>query len=271
MRILFFGDIFGRPGREAIKKYLPELKEKYKPDFTIANVENIAHGSGVTVKTLSEIDELGIFDAYTSGNHIYKSHISDEVLNKKEFNIIQPANFSQKTFKNGYTVLTSGAKRLLLINLLGIVFMEDDVMNPFLVVNDILEKYTIHLNEDDKEYVDAIFIDFHAEATSEKRLMGFHLDGRVSAILGTHTHVPTNDEQILLGGSAYITDLGMVGAYNSSLGLDKDIMLKEHITGVKQKREVSDETLVEVGGVLIEVNKNGLANSIKTIRELVEI
>lgn len=234
MKILFFGDVFGKPGREAIQKILPAWHKKYKPDFTIANVENIAHGSGVTQNTLNDLDELGLFDAYTSGDHIWDKPQIKIILQNTNIPLLRPLNYRTTYMGEGYKIVTSGAKRLLVINLLGRVFMKnnENINNPLLAVDDVLKKYTLNKEEDDKEKVDGIFVDIHAEATAEKRVLGAYLDGRVSAVVGTHTHVPTRDEQILPKGTAYITDVGMVGALNSSLGLDFKGLIQEYLTDV---------------------------------------
>ena len=274
MVILFFGDVFGRPGREALKKILPNWYKKYKPDFTIANIENIAHGSGITYSTLKDIDDLGIFNAYTSGNHIWNRSETKELLQNDSLPILRPLNYTKAFPGKGYKIIQSGAKRLLIINLLGRVFMKDkeseNLSNLLLAVDEVLEDYSIDEMEITKDMVDGIFIDIHAEATAEKRVLGAYLDGRVSAIVGTHTHVPTRDEQILPHGTAYITDVGMVGPYNSSVGLDFKNMIQEYLTETKQKKEIGDDPLVEIGAVLIKLNKSGLADKIQHLRELVQ-
>lgn len=269
MKILFFGDVFGRPGRTALKKYVPKLIERHAPDFVVANVENMAHGSGVTENTLNELEETGFFNAYTSGDHIWDTKKAKEILTSESYPLIRPANYANMP-GNGSIVVRSGARQLLVLNLLGRVFMKHDVENPFKAADYILSKY--YIGEDGEgERVDGILVDFHAEATAEKRALGFHLDGRVSAVLGTHTHVPTADNQILPGGSAYVSDAGMVGPYNSVIGLGKEAIVAQYVTDEPQKTDVSEESFVELGAVLVEVGKNGLADKITHLREVVEI
>jgi 2',3'-cyclic-nucleotide 2'-phosphodiesterase len=269
MRILFFGDVFGRPGREALKKYAPKLVQEHEPDFVVANVENIAHGSGVTENTLNELDQLGIFNAYTSGDHIWDTKKAKNMLIDNKYPLVRPANYAN-TPGMGFVVIQSGARRLLVINLLGRVFMKHDVENPFSTADHILENYSLG-TAGEGESVDAILVDFHAEATAEKRALGFHLDGRVSATVGTHTHVPTADGQILPNGSAYISDAGMVGPYNSVIGLSKDAIVKQYVSDEPQKTDVSDVDMAELGVVLIEIKKDGLADKITHLRDIVEI
>lgn len=272
MKVLFFGDVFGKPGRDALRIIVPRLRAQYDPDFIIANVENIAHGTGITTSTLGEIDELGIFNAYTAGNHLLSNQGVHSVTDNGAIPLVRPINYGEGTPGVGHRVIASGAKRLLVVNALGRVFMkEEGVGNPFTLIDALLERYTIDKESDEKERVDGILVDFHAEATAEKRTLGFFLDGRVSAVVGTHTHVPTRDEQVLEGGTAYISDVGMVGPANSSLGLEKEAMVQEMVTEAHQRRDVGASPLVEVGAVLIEIGSNGLASSISHIREFVDL
>jgi len=272
MVILFFGDVFGRPGRETLKKIIPIWHKKYKPDFVVANVENIAHGNGVTEETLDDLEKTGLFDVYTSGDHIVDKSEAKKILQNDSYPLLRPLNYKDDYIGDGYKVVTSGAKRLLVINVLGKVFIKngENLSNPLLVIDEVLEKYTINNSEDEKEVVDAILVDVHAEATAEKRVLGSYLDGRVSAVLGTHTHVPTRDEQILPKGTAYISDVGMVGPYNSSLGIDFKNLTQEYLTDEKQKREIGDDPRVEIGAVLVHTNKDGLAQSIEHLRSVVQ-
>lgn len=272
MKILFFGDVFGKPGRETLQKILPAWHKKYKPDFTIANVENIAHGSGVTQNTLNDLDELGLFSAYTSGDHIWDKPQIKTMLQNTSIPLLRPLNYLEGYMGEGYKIVTNGAKRLLVINLLGRVFMKhnENTNNPLLAVDKVLEKYTLNKDAEDKERVDGIFLDIHAEATAEKRVLAAHLDGRVSAVVGTHTHVPTRDEQILPHGTAYITDVGMVGPLNSSLGLEFKGLIQEYLTDVSQKKEIGDDPRVEIGAILVELNQDGLGKKIQHLREIVQ-
>lgn len=284
MKILFFGDIFGRPGRQALIKTLPALREKYNPDVVGANVENLAHGHGISKQSFGDIYEAGI-DFFTSGNHIWEGKDSKELLAKEDLSLVRPANYPPRAPGKGYTIVQVGTKRLLVINLMGRVFMKNQIDCPFRKTDEILKEYGVGKEgssfpsshkatkdtapKDSEGKIDAIFVDFHAETTSEKRVLGFYLDGRVSCMVGTHTHVPTADEQILPKGTGYITDVGMCGVLQSSLGLQKEPMIEELITQVPQKKEVA-EGEVEIGAVLFDVGKDGKCRKVKRIREIVD-
>jgi len=260
MKILFFGDIVGQPGRKAIGKILPKWKKKYQPDLVIANGENISHGSGITQRTLDEILSYGI-DLVTSGDHIWKQKGVSALLNDKKTPLIRPANLSPGLPGQGYRLIKLRTKKILVINLIGRVFMSQQYDDPFRKADEILE------NEADS--ADIIIIDWHAEATAEKVCLGWYLDGRVSAVLGTHTHIPTADERILPQGTAYISDIGMVGVRDSSLGRTKEDAIKRYLTQTHVRLEVP-EGPVEVNAVLVEIDKNGKGKKIERIREIVK-
>lgn len=269
MKLLFFGDIIGRPGREGMAKIIPVLKKKFNPDVIGANVENLKHGRGISKETLDEITEAGV-DFFTSGNHIWEGSESKELLSKEPLPLVRPANYPPRAPGKGHCIVRVGTRKLLVINLMGRVFMKVQIDCPLRKADEILGEYTVDTNDDDeREKVDAVFVDFHAEATSEKRILGFYLDGRVSAIVGTHTHVQTSDEQILPKGTGYITDAGMCGPYNSSIGVDKNIMIEELLTQIPQKKEIAETDVVEIGAVLFEIDKDGKCKKIKRIREIV--
>ncbi|EKD56393.1 MAG: hypothetical protein ACD_58C00205G0002 [uncultured bacterium] len=262
MNILFIGDIVGRTGRTAVKKILPQLKQKYGVDFTIANGENLAGGTGMTFETYREMNEAGV-DYFTSGNHIWKKADFVPNLDIKDVNVIRPANYADNVPGKGYVELKVNSIKLIIINLLGLVFMPEYLNNPFLEADKILSQYAIS----DKLFA---IVDFHAEATSEKVCLGHYLDGRVSAIVGTHTHIPTADARVLPKGSAYITDVGMAGSFNSSIGDEAEPIIEHFKTGLPFKLEVAGPPAV-VDGVLIKINdKTGLANEIVQIREIVD-
>lgn len=273
MKILFFGDIFGRPGREAVKIIMPKLVKKHKPDFVIAQVENMAHGKGTTLSTIQDIEQAGVFHAYTSGNHFLANEGVLDVVKNDTIPLVRPMNYPSSIPGIGHRVVTSGTKQLLVVNFLGRIFMKNSeiLTNPFVDVERVLADYSLDKKEVGKQYVDGIFIDFHGEVTAEKRNFGFLVDGRASVVVGTHTHVPTADEQVLLGGTAYISDVGMVGPLHSSLGLDKENLIQEMILEERQKREVSSVPEVEVGAVVISVKANGLSSKIERIREIVSL
>ncbi len=249
MKILFIGDIVGESGRETVKKLLPGIKNEYSPDIVIANAENLAHGNGITSEYIEEMVKAGI-NFFTSGNHIWGNKSGVMRLNDSDFPVIRPANYpSQDTPGRGYQIIEDGMKnKVLVINLLGQVFMKANVDSPFKVIDKIL-------NELSRENFSAILVDFHAETTSEKYALGFYLDGRVSALIGTHTHVPTTDTRILSNGTAYITDVGMVGSYDSVIGVKKDIIIHKFLTQIPAKHDPEDEGKMIFSAVLVELDE----------------
>ncbi|MFA6255420.1 MAG: TIGR00282 family metallophosphoesterase [Patescibacteria group bacterium] len=246
MKILFFGDVIGKIGRKAIREALPEMKKEYEPDLVIANVENLAHGTGVTSKTLQELIEAGA-DVFTSGNHIFKKPEALDLLQAKDSVLLRPANYLPTMPGAGYKIVTVGSRSLLVVNLLGRVFMKEEFDCPFLEIDKIL-------TEVGQKDLAGIIVDFHGEATSEKNALGWYLDGRVSAVLGTHTHVPTADERILPQGTAYITDVGMVGATDSVIGDKKEPIIESFLTGKSHVIEIPEEGEVDVDAVLLEID-----------------
>lgn len=258
LSILFFGDIVGKPGRRALTAILPDLKKKLQPDLTIANAENLAHGIGVTQKTLDECMHAGV-ELFTSGNHIWKKLAVEEIFKSKSAPLLRPANYPCDMPGTGHQIITVGEKKLLVINLNGNVFIEDEFTSPFHAIDAILKQ---HSNDD---YA-GVFIDFHAEATSEKVAFGWYADGRVSAILGTHTHVVTADETILPQGTAYQTDVGMVGLKESVIGIDKDIIIEKFLTEKSKAHDISEHGTCIINATLITIDpQTRKATSIKRI------
>lgn len=248
IKILFFGDIFGRIGRQAIKKALPNLKKKYQPDLILANAENLAHGRGVTLATIEEMEESGI-EFFTSGNHVWDKNAGAEILNKKKSPLIRPANYLEDKPGQGEKLLKIGENNLLVVNLIGRVFFKEqaEFTCPFIKAKQIIEAYQ------DKNLA-GILVDFHAEATSEKKALGFYLDGKVSAVIGTHTHIQTADEQILSNGTAYLTDLGMTGPKDSVIGLDKKIIINNFINDTTKSAPVPESGICQINAVYLEIN-----------------
>ncbi|MFH1665136.1 MAG: TIGR00282 family metallophosphoesterase [Candidatus Omnitrophota bacterium] len=257
MRILFIGDIVGRPGREIIRTALWKLREREGLDAVIANGENAAGGSGLTPRICGELFEYGV-DIITSGDHIWKKPEIYEYLDSTD-RLIRPANYPTGAPGRGATAVSIGkAGRIGVINLLGRVFM-DAVDCPFMCVRR-------EINELRKETA-VILVDMHAEATSEKCAMGWFLDGSVSAVIGTHTHIQTADEKILPGGTAYITDCGMTGPYDSVIGRKKEPVLKRFLTQLPTRFEMADEG-IEMHGVIVDIDaKTGKALGIKRVQE----
>lgn len=263
LKVLFFGDIVGKIGRRAISKILPELKKKHKPDLVLANAENLAHGIGLTAKTIKEMKEAGI-DYFTSGNHIYKKETSEEVMRVAGALVLRPANYPPKAPGLGEKMIELGVKKILMVNLIGRVFMAEDFDCPFRKFDEIYEKY--------KKENPVIIVDFHAEATSEKVAMGHYLNGRAAALLGTHTHVPTADERILSKGTAYISDVGMVGAYDSIIGVDKKNIIEMFLTQMPFPHEIPETGQAQVNAVLLEFEaKENKATKIERLSQIVEI
>lgn len=273
LKILFFGDVIGRPSREALIKALPDFKKKYQPDFIIANGENLSHGFGINREALNQIVKAGI-DIVTSGNHIFdKKEEAINLLQDKNIPLLRPLNYPKDIPGEGYRIFNKNDKKILVINAVGRIFMKGEADDPFRAIDKVLEIYTLRANlkeNEQKEVVDGIIVDWHSEASSEKRAMSFYLDGRVSAILGTHTHVQTADEQILEKGTAYISDAGMVGIKNSIIGLKKEPILEAFLMQYPRKAEILENEPIEINAVFVRVDaKTGLAKDIKRIREIV--
>jgi len=256
MKILFIGDIVGSPGRQAVKDLLPLLKKEHQLDFVIANAENAAGGSGITGKVSEELFSAGV-DVLTSGDHIWKKSEIFELINQ-EVRILRPANFPSGAPGCGWGVFkaANGAK-IAVVNLQGRVFMEP-LESPFKVIDQVQEE----LSKETK----IIIVDIHAEATSEKVALGWFLDGKVSAVLGTHTHIQTADEKILTSGTAYITDAGMTGPYDSVIGRKVENVLEKFLTNVPLRFEVAEND-IQLHGVVIDIDeKSGKASSIVRIQ-----
>jgi metallophosphoesterase (TIGR00282 family) len=262
-KILFFGDIMGKPGRQALAQVLPSWREEHQPDVVIANVENLAHGKGVTEGTLTELSNLGI-DVFTSGNHVFdKGDISKGCFDKY-LNLIRPFNYDDSWPGRGVYRLSKNGQHYLIINLGGKVFFEKqfrgEISNPFFALDQILQKET--------QKGDIILVDFHAEATSEKVAMGWYADGRVAAMLGTHTHVPTADARILPKGTAYVTDVGMSGPLNSVIGVKTENSLNMFLEKSKFKMEPAEDGPLMANAVVIEVVAGKPAGITKVYKEL---
>jgi metallophosphoesterase (TIGR00282 family) len=246
---------------------LPALKDELKPDLIIANVENLAHGKGVTKSTLAELTALGI-EAFTSGNHIWDKPEVFEIMKNETVPLFRPANYPPGVEGKGAGIITTASgKRVLVINLMGRVFFKESVDCPFRKADEVLDQYKNDNN------INAIFVDFHAEATSEKVAMGHYLDGRVSAVVGTHIQVPTADWQVLKGGTAFITDAGYVGAKDSIIGVVKEGPLKQFLS---QKPgggfDIPETGVCSVNGVIVELDEHTkMARSIDRVYKEVEI
>lgn len=258
MKILVIGDIFGKPGRNAVKELLPQIIKNNNIDFVIANVENASGGRGLTPKTADEILKFPI-DVMTGGNHIWEHKGLYQYFDK--FNIIRPINTKNVCSGRGYIIVKKNAVNIAVIAAQGTVYMGEKgepVVNPFTY----FEKYLDEI----REQSDIVIVDFHAEATSEKRAMGWFLDGKVLAIVGTHTHVQTSDEEILPQGTAYISDIGMTGPHASVIGMRKQEALQRFLLDKKKSFKVATND-IRLEGVIVEIDKNLKPIKIERVRE----
>lgn len=254
MKILFLGDIYSKSGREVVRKYLPSLKREYEIDLVVANGENSAHGKGMTKKIYDELMEIGI-DAFTMGNHFLKNKDITRWLDSVD-NIARPANIDGIVEGRGSIVLKTNKGNVRITNLIGRVFIKEfDALNPFECLDDII---------DDCDEIIHI-VDFHAEANGEKKSLAYYMDGRVSAVIGTHTHVQTADNRVLKKGTAYISDVGFCGGYESVLGIIPDDAIA-FSKDYNFKNHTPDDGDGELNAVVIDVDeKSGLARKIERI------
>jgi len=255
VKLLFIGDIIGKPGREALSRELHRIVDRHRVDLVIANGENAAGGFGLTEETAQDLFKCGV-QMITSGNHIWDKKDALEYI-KREERIVRPANYPEGTPGKGSTIVrTPGGVKIGILNLEGRVFM-NNLDCPFRCADREIAKL--------KEETPIVFVDFHAEATSEKISLGWYLDGRVCAVIGTHTHVQTADERILTAGTAYMTDAGMTGAFDSVIGVKKEEAILKFVTQRPAKFEVAKKD-IRINGAVIEVDeKTGLALGIERI------
>ena len=265
MKLLFIGDIVGQPGRNAVKTLLPKLRERHALDFVIANGENSAGGSGITPKTAGEIFDAGV-DVITSGDHLWdQKEVMELLANEKRF--LRPLNYPAGTPGQGsgiFDVRSSAFNVRCLIGVLNVqgrTFMQPPLDNPFFIAAEEVKRL--------RERTKIIFVDFHAEATSEKIAFGRHLDGQVSAVVGTHTHVQTADEQMLPHGTAYLTDAGFTGPHDGCLGREVEPVIKKFLTGMPQRFEVAKNRVLLHGAVIEIDDATGKALKIQRVAEAV--
>lgn len=260
MKIFFLGDIVGRTGRDAVAAHLPELRERLKLDFVIINAENSAAGFGLTAKIAEDLFANGA-DALTLGDHAFDQKEMLTYLDEDK-RIVRPLNIATTAPGVGARLFDAPrGKRVLVVQALGRVFMRQPFDDPFSALETAIKKHPLGAG------ADAIIIDFHAEATSEKMAIGHYFDGKVSLVVGTHTHVPTSDTQILPGGTAYQSDAGMCGDYNSVIGMEKTEPLRRFITGMPGGRFTPAESEATLSGVFVETdNVTGRAASVSPFR-----
>ena len=253
MRILFVGDIVGGAGRRALEALLPRLLEEHEPDFVVVNGENASGGAGITERVARGILEQGV-DAITLGNHAYRHTEVFDYLDREE-RIVRPANYPKRDPGRGHTVVERDGRRLGVVNLAGTAFLAA-ARSPFAEADAILAEL--------RGRADHVLVDFHAEATSEKVAMGWYLDGRVTACVGTHTHVPTADARVLPAGTAYISDVGMTGPRESVIGVERELAVRRFLTQTPVRFETAagDPWL---NAVLIDAGDDGHARSIEQI------
>jgi metallophosphoesterase (TIGR00282 family) len=250
IRILFVADVVGHPGRDAVKAILPGLKKEVGADLTIVNGENAAGGFGLTSKIAAELNAAGA-DVITTGNHVFaQKEFLPDLPNLER--VLRPANYPPAAPGRGSCVVEAAGRQVLVMNLMGRIFV-DALDDPFRAADGILAA---------NPEIKIVFCDMHAEATSEKTAMGWHLDGRASAVVGTHTHIPTADARVLTSGTAYVTDVGMVGPRDGCIGMDKDVVLQRFLTGVPNRFVVASGP-VTFNSVLVTINgSTGRATSI---------
>ncbi len=256
MKILFIGDIVGNPGREAVKKLVPELSQEYGLDFVIANAENAAGGSGITPRVAKELFDAGV-DVLTSGDHVWKKRDILEIIDNDN-RVLRPANFPSGAPGKGWGVFhAKNGTKIGVVNIQGRVFMEP-LECPF--------KTSLKAQEDISRETKIIIVDIHAEATSEKVALGWYLDGLVSAVLGTHTHVQTADERVLPKGCAYLTDVGMTGPLDSVIGRRVEDVLERFLTAIPTRFEVADAN-IQLQGAILDIDEGtGKARSVVRIQ-----
>ena len=259
MRFLIFGDIVGKPGRRTVSRLLPSLRERFNPDVVIANVENSAGGFGITKKVYKELKSMGI-DLFTSGNHIWDKKEIYDFINEAQ-DLLRPANYPEGVPGRGYGIFEKNGVKFALINLMGRIFLDPNLDNPFRVFDEIYEEVS-------KE-TKVILVDFHAETTSEKNAFGLYVDGRASVVYGTHTHVPTADEMILKKGTAYITDVGMTGGLYSVIGMHGEEPLYRFLYGLPKRFKVEEKEDTVLNALLVDVDEStGKATHIERIQEI---
>ena len=255
MKILIIGDIVGNTGVNKVKQVLPQYIKENNIDFVIANGENSADGMGITSKIFKDLMIAGV-NVVTMGNHTWGKKDIFNIIEEK--NLLRPANYPKTVLGKGYDIYECNGKKICVINLIGRVDMNVLSENPFIVVKDIINEIRNNAN--------IIIVDFHAEATAEKIAMGYYLDGEITCLYGTHTHVQTADEQILEKGTAYITDIGMTGPRKSVIGMEVGVSIKRFVTTLPERYKLSDDKKAFMNGCLLEINdKNCRVENIKRV------
>ncbi len=255
----------GKPARRAAAKFIAEKKARLGVDLVVANSDNLAHGRSVTRKTAEEMLSKGV-DILTCGDHAWDNAQALEILKSGDLDFVAPANLPGYDYGMSRKYFEKAGEKILVMNLIGRVFIDKELTSPFEAADKILEENAR------KEKARIILVDFHAETTSEKKALGAYLCGRVTAVLGTHTHVQTADEEVMPGGTAYITDAGMVGAKDSILGCEKSAVIKQFTEGAPFKYRLKEDGEVSLEGAVLTIDeKTGKATGIDRIREIVTV
>lgn len=264
MQVLVFGDVVGRIGREALRLVLPQWREAYAPAFVIANVENLAHGAGITTRTLQDLRDLSI-DAFTGGNHLWDKTTYMEIFADKTLaqHIVRPLNDTGSKPGTGHGIFSVEGRAIHVLNVMGQAFFKESYGSPF----DVLDAELANISESD-----LVFIDIHADTTSEKAVISRYVDGRASAVWGTHTHVPTADERLLPLGTAFQTDVGLTGAHNESIGILYTSALSVIKNHVRAPFTPPSDGSAEVNALLLTFNETSrFPTAIKRLREIVHV
>jgi 2',3'-cyclic-nucleotide 2'-phosphodiesterase len=251
--LLFLGDVVGEPGRRALAAAMPGLRDRYSPDLVVVNGENSAGGLGITERTAKALHDSGA-DVITTGNHVYRHRDVYSYLDRSD-RIVRPANYLDSNPGRGHTVVERGGARWAIVNLSGSLYL-DPPRSAFQMIDELLRGLD--------QAADLVVVDMHAEATSEKVAMGWHLDGRVLAVIGTHTHVPTADARVLPGGTAYVSDAGMTGARGGVIGVKREQAVERFVTNMPVKFETAEDD-PWVMGCVVESGDGGLARSIELV------
>lgn len=263
IKIIFFGDVDGKIGRQAVIKTLPVWKKTYKPDICIANADNVTHGRSLNRQHYNDLQKAGI-DIFTAGDHTLEGQEIRILLEDQEVAVLRPHNLEGDFPGVGAKIFTIRKKKVLMISLLGRVFMDEPTRNPFIEIDEILNKFK-------NSSYDVALVDLHAEATSEKHAFAWYVDGRVGTVLGTHTHVQTADERILAKGTGAISDVGFCGAMDSVIGVEKEEILNHFLTGKNFKMRIPEKGWAQVNGVYLEIDSKGKTKKIKRLQSKILI
>jgi len=258
MRLLLVGDVIGNPGRRALKKFLTSEGKELGYDLLVVNGENAAGGFGITKKVYETLKNLGV-DVITTGNHVWDKKETWTFIEETP-DLLRPANYPPGVPGRGWTVVEKNGAKVAVVNLMGLTYMNPYLENPFLVFD--------RLYEELKDRTDAVIVDFHAEATSEKNAFALYAKGRAQVVFGTHTHVPTADERIIAGETAYVTDVGMTGVLNSVIGVSAEKALPYYLLGVKRKFQVAEKDDTVFNALLVDLDENFKPVRVQRIQRL---